>query len=222
MIKALLVAFGFLSIHFYVYYFFATTEVHPARKDFQNLPLVIGDWQCQAPERMDVKAEANLGVTDYLICVYRNAALQKEVGVYLGYHESQVREGGGGGGERVIHTPKHCLPGSGWDIIQSGTLTLDMAGLPERPAEINRFVIAKQNQRQVVYYWYQSQGRVTGKDWLKALYLFWDRATHHRTDGALIRFTVPLDKSSQPAEVDAAFESLAQAMLPLLGEYIPN
>lgn len=222
MIKPLLIALGFLGFHFYVYNFFATDEIYPPRKEFRSFPLTLDAWQCPAPERMDANAEANLGVSDYLICTYENPALQKVIGVYLGYHESQVRTGGGGGGERVIHTPKHCLPGSGWDIIQADTRMLDLEGLPGRPAEINRFIIAKENQRQMVYYWYQSQGRVTGKDWLKALYLFWDRATRQRTDGALIRFTVPMDKNATPEEIDAVFESLAKAMLPQLDEYIPN
>ncbi len=226
MIKPLFIALGFLGLHCYVYYFFATGEVLPARKEFRDFPLTLHEWRCSGLERMGADIEANLGVSDYLICTYRNDALRKEVGVYLGYHESQVRSGGGGGGgsmkERVIHTPKHCLPGSGWDIIQADARPLDLDGLPERPAEINRFIIAKENDRQVVYYWYQSQGRVTDKDWLKAIYLFWDRATRHRTDGALIRFTVPMDKNTTPEESDAVFESLAREMLPLLNEYIPK
>lgn len=222
MMKFFLVAFGFLLIHFYVYYFFATNEVYPDRKELRNFPLTIQQWQCPAVEPMDIKTEANLGVSDYLICTYRNPNSQKDVGVYLGYHKSQVRKEGGGGKTTAIHTPKHCLPGSGWDIIQASAMILNLEGLPQRPAKINRLIIAKENQRQVVYYWYHSQGRIIAEDWRKAVYLFLDRATRHRTDGALVRFTVPITQNSTAAESDVIFESLATEMLPLLNEYIPN
>ncbi len=84
--KYLIVALGFLGLHFYVYYFLATQEIHPERKEFRMFPMAIADWECTNPERMDAKTEKNLGVSDYLICTYRNSKTKQEVGIYLGYH----------------------------------------------------------------------------------------------------------------------------------------
>ncbi len=57
---------------------------------------------------------------------------------------------------------------------------------------MNRLVIAKGNQRQLTYYWYQSRGRVIAEDYMKMVHLFWDRATKSRTDGSLVRLTVEM------------------------------
>lgn len=209
----------FLGLNFYVYHFFATEEVIPPRRSFASFPLELDGWRCQAPYEMDAAVERNLGVTDYLICTYAHDG--SAVGVYVGYHESQVRRQGGGGHERVIHPPKHCLPGSGWDIIGFDQVELDLEGLPVRPARVNRVMIAKGDLRQLVYYWYQSRGRVIADDWRKIVSLFWDRATRRRTDGSLVRFTIPVVQGDvERAERD--FRELAERLLPRLPGYVPE
>jgi hypothetical protein len=90
---------------------------------------------------MTTEVERNLGVTDYVICTYRNVASGDVVGMYVGYHASQVRKEGGGSGENMIHPPAHCLPGSGWDIIASRRMPLDLAGLPGARL-VNRLIVA--------------------------------------------------------------------------------
>ena len=65
-------------------------------------------------------------------------------------------------------------------------------GLPGGPAPVNRLVIARGEARSLVYYWYQSRGHVIADDYRKIVHLFWDRATRNRTDGSLVRFTVPV------------------------------
>ena len=44
-------ALGFLALHFYVYHFFASDEVLPARQSFESFPLELGDWSCRGLER---------------------------------------------------------------------------------------------------------------------------------------------------------------------------
>jgi len=216
-----LAAFAFLAINFYIYHFFANDEVIPERHSFASFPLELGDWSCAAREKMDPKTLVNLGASDYLICDYRRKEPATTVGVYLGYHETQIRTTGGGSMESPIHPPKHCLPGSGWDIIGEQKVLLDLPGLPQRPAEVNRLVIAKGEARQLVYYWYQSQGRVIADDWRKIVYLTWDRARHSRTDGSLVRFTTALTREGEK-KADADIADLAARLVPLLPSYVPN
>ena len=202
-----LVVLAFLGLNFYTYHYLASTEVRPPRESFESFPEQLGSWQCPGFESMAPGVEKNLGVTDYLICNFRGGEVPTLVGVYVGYHESQVRKEGGGSRENAIHPPKHCLPGSGWDIIASELVDLDVAGLPERPALVNRLIIAKGQDRQLVYYWYQSRGRVIARDWQKIVELFWDRALRSRTDGSLVRFTIPIDR---------------RGLLPHLARYVPE
>lgn len=215
------VAFLFLAMNFYTYHYFASEEEHPPRQSLEQFPERIGDWQCVHREEMTPEVEKNLGATDYLICTYANPAFQVPVNVYLGYHASQVSKAGGGGGETRIHPPAHCLPGSGWSIIASKDEAVSYPGLPQSPAEAKRIVIAKGDSRQLVVYWYQERGRVIADDVQKILYLFWDRARVHRTDGALVRFTAPIVRGDDTAS-EAALADLAQHITPKIPAYVPN
>jgi EpsI family protein len=172
---------------------------------------------------MEERVRANLGVTDFLLCDFQNEELREIANVYVGYHGSQVREEGGGAGENSIHPPAHCLPGSGWDFLSSKTVPIDFPGLPQTPATAKRMVIAKGDERALVYYWYQSQGRVVSEDWQKILYVGLDRATRGRTDGSLVRFTVPIARGQDgEARAEAAFRSLAREIVTRLPEYVPQ
>jgi EpsI family protein len=215
------VALAFIGLNFYTYNFFASTPLIPERERFESFPLEIDEWACPEREMMEPDVEQNLGVTDYLICTYSRERPRESVSVYIGYHKTQVREEGGGAGENSIHPPAHCLPGSGWDIIDNRTVPLDIEGLPQRGATAKRLVIAKGRARQLVYYWYQSRGRVISEDWKKIVYVGADRALRGRTDGSLVRFTLPIRRDDVES-ADAAFFDLAPRLLPHLGAYVPE
>ncbi len=219
MIK-LLVALAFLGANAYTYYFLARDAVIPPRESFASFPNQLGDWQCRKRDKVEADVLENLGATDYLLCDFARGRADL-VNVYIGYHETQIREEGGGAGENSIHPPSHCLPGSGWDIIDNRTVPLELSSLPGGPSTAKRFVIARGELRQLVYYWYQSRGRVESEDWKKVLTVGWDRATRGRTDGALVRFTMPLLPGSEAA-AEEAFQDLAPRVLAKLGAYVPE
>ncbi len=216
-----LVAAAFLGLNLYVYHGLATGEVVPERQRFEAFPDALGAWRCAGREALEAPVVRNLGVTDYLLCNFVRNEPRALVNLYVGYHATQVRREGGGAGENAIHPPKHCLPGSGWDIVGARQLEVDMPGMPERPARIKRFVIAKGPARQAVYYWYHSRGRVIAEDWRKIVDLFWDRATRGRTDGALVRFTIPLGSGGEAA-ADRAFEEFAPRVVARLSAFVPE
>jgi EpsI family protein len=217
-----LVALAFLGLNSYVYYAFASEQVIPARESFADFPLELGDRRCNERETIEPKVLKNLGASDYLVCTYYADEDPLDwVNVYVGYHESQVRKEGGGADETSIHPPAHCLPGSGWDIIAQEKVVLNLAGMPERPATVNRLVIARGDVRQLVYYWYQERGRVTADDWKKIVFQSWDRAREQRTDGALVRFTAPIYRNAD-AEADEKLRDVASQVLPLLSSRVPE
>jgi len=220
-VTKLAVALAFLALNFYTYQFLATQAVIPERRGFETFPLTLDGWSCAARERMGKEVEANLGVTDYLLCDFVRRDPPAVANVYLGYHERQVREEGGGSGENSIHPPAHCLPGSGWDLIRVETVTLDLPGLPQRPAPVKRLLIAKGEARQLVYYWYQQHGRVIAEDWQKILYVGLDRALHGRTDGTLVRFTIPVARNGEEA-AEAKFRDLAPRLVEHFPGFLPD
>ncbi len=214
----LAVAFAFLALNFYTYHYLARNPVIPPRAVFADFPMELGAWSCPEQGTVDQEVWEGLGATDLFLCHY-DAEGTRTVSVYVGYHATQIREEGGGASENSIHPPAHCLPGAGWDIIQNETVPLEIAGLPAN-GQAKRLIVAKGEARQLVYYWYQSRGRVVAEDWQKILYVGWDRATRGRTDGSLVRFMVPIVQG----DVDRAekeFRQLSELVIPELGPYVP-
>ncbi len=209
------VALAFVLLNLYTFRYFASEDFIPDREHFVEFPLEIESWTCTDLQVMSDDVLRKLGVTDYLLCDFFSPELEAIANVYVGYHQSQTRDTGGK--DNVIHPPEHCLPGAGWDIIKSDIVPLDL-GIG---GEARRVIIAKGNQRNLVYFWYQSRGRSIARNHEKVLYMFLDRATRRRTDGSLVRFTVPVIHGDEK-RAEEIFQSLAQGITPLLPSYVPN
>jgi EpsI family protein len=218
----LIVALLFIGLNLYTYRFLASDDYIPPREDFSSFPMNVSGWECDGSEVMEDNILDRLGVTDYLICTYVKRKSEDDgerpavVGFYTGYHATQTRSSDGG--ETIIHPPEHCLPGAGWDIIDSQIVPVEFGGTT---GEAKRVVIAKGNLRSLVYFWYQSRGRVIARNHEKVLYMFMDRALDRRTDGSLVRFTIPINHGNE-ALAEENFRSLAQALSPVIPEYLPN
>ena len=133
--------------------------------------------------------------------------------MFVAYYDSQKRSG-------AIHSPKNCLPGAGWSIMQADTVPITLPGRPE-PAKVNRVLIQKGMEKQVVLYWYQSQGRIVASEYTAKICLLWDAATKNRTDGAIVRVSVPVREGDEDAALRLAKDFLDQAF-PGLRELIPS
>ena len=97
-----------------------------------------------------------LRADDYLTRQYA-ASLGKIGSLFVAYFQSQ-RAG------QTPHSPKNCLPGSGWTWSVSDTIRVDIAGRAQ-PIEINRYIVSKGDDRAVVLYWYQSRDRVVASEY---------------------------------------------------------
>jgi len=190
-------------------------EIVPPRLPLETLPLAIDGWRGERAPDFDAHVLSVLGADEYVNRVYRSAA--GPVGLYIGYYRSQ-RQGDS------IHSPLNCLPGAGWQPMDTRRLALDVRssdGTPRR-VELNAVVIQKDEDRQLVLYWYQSHGRVIASEYWGKFYLVADAVRLNRTDAALVRIISPIgrDEESNPATERAA--AFARAVFPRLDAYLPN
>ena len=162
---------------------------------------------------IDEKVIAVLGATDLLNRVYVDPAQKSQIGLFVGFFSSQQKGG-------AIHSPKNCLPGAGWSVLEGGTIPLQVPGRPQ-PVVINRYIIQNGLNRQLVLYWYQSQGRVIASEYSAKFYLIWDALRRNRTDGALVRVITPILDGNEAAAMDQA-KSFIEGAFPLLTEYLPS
>ena len=207
-----------LGMNSYVYWYLASEDVIPPREEFSGLANEIDGWRCSQREVMEDKVLENLMVTDYVACNFYNRAENQSVHLYVGYHERQTRDRSTGRAT-AIHPPEHCLPGSGWDVIDSSIVPVEVGN--GATGEAKRFIIAKGNQRSLVYFWYHSRGRIIARNHEKILYMFLDRARYGRTDGSLVRFTVPI-RNGNVEEAEAAFDRFSSTVTPRFASYIPD
>lgn len=121
------------------------------------------------------------GMSDYVLREY-SADSTVAFSVYLGYYDRQVQG-------KTIHSPRNCLPGAGWEILQSSPLPLTTTPIPAR---INRVLLANKGVKALVYYWYQGRGRVESSEYKVKWDLLRDAALHGRTEETLVRIVVPV------------------------------
>lgn len=154
-----------------------------------------------------------LKASDVLNRVYTDSSGTSNIGMFVAYYDSQRRGG-------AIHSPKNCLPGAGWEIAESRIVPIALPGRAE-PGRVNQVVIENGLNKQLVLYWYQSQGRIVASEYTAKMCLLWDAATKNRTDGAIVRLVVPLQNNNEEAALKQAQDFLNQAF-PNLQELIPS
>ena len=120
----------------------------------------------------------------------------------------------------TIHSPKHCLPGSGWLPVESSRVTLSLPGHSPFPA--NRYVIAKGDSRQLVLYWYWAHDRAVASEYWAKIYLVTDSIRMNRSDGSLVRLTTQMTPGESVDAALARLHPFAGQVVPLLNQYIPQ
>ncbi|HLH43007.1 MAG TPA: EpsI family protein [Bryobacteraceae bacterium] len=147
----------------------------------KSVPLSIADWKFAGDAPLPPSTLKRLVPSDYISRIYSQAG--KPLGLFIAYYAEQ-RAG------ESMHSPKHCLPGSGWEIWKYDSVSIPFHGSAVR---VNKYYIHQGNDRQVVLYWYQSRSRIIASEYLGKFLLMKDAALNGRTDGALVRIVVPDD-----------------------------
>jgi len=183
-----------------------------ARQSLAGIPCALEAWRCVADTPLDKDVLAVVGVDDYVNRTYATAA-GGVIGLYIGYYASQ-RTGD------AIHSPQNCLPGSGWQPIFSERTTIDAGG---RTLPVNRYVVEKGLNRQVVLYWYQGRGRVVANEYANKFWLMMDQARLHRSNGSLVRVIAPVQGVSESglSSASASADGFARMIYPRLSTYLP-
>jgi exosortase D (VPLPA-CTERM-specific) len=186
-------------------------DAAPERQDFTRLSMNEGAWRGRRDRLDDIYLET-LKLDDYLLADFRSDG-RPPVNLYVAYYDSQRK------GESV-HSPRSCIPGGGWRINDIAPREIQLAG-GGALLSVNRVVIERGDVKQVVYYWFEQRGRVLTNEYLVKWYIFWDSLTRNRTDGAMLRLTVPVLAGQSEADADRALEDFARTLVPALRPYIP-
>ncbi|RME33477.1 MAG: VPLPA-CTERM-specific exosortase XrtD [Gammaproteobacteria bacterium] len=188
-------------------------DVVPPRQSLIDFPDRLGAWQGRR-DRLEAVFLDALKLHDYIISDYLGPQ-GEPVNFYVAWYDHQHAGS-------AAHSPRSCIPGGGWHISSveervSGTLSLH-----GQPVRYNRVEIRKGDHRQLVYYWFVEQGRVTANEYLAKWYIFWHALTRNRTDGALVRLVTPILPGEDWADGDARLLAFMDQLRGHLDAYIPE
>ncbi|MGA2212699.1 MAG: exosortase C-terminal domain/associated protein EpsI [Bryobacteraceae bacterium] len=161
-------------------------EAIPASKPLSSLPMRIGEWRMLREGAIEPDQKETLRADDYLIRQYAGSG-GRQASLFVAFFRSQ-RAG------QTPHSPKNCLPGSGWTWSVSDTIGVNIAGRAQ-PIQINRYIVSKGDEHAVVLYWYQSRDRVVASEYRAAAFTAWDALRYNRTDTELVRVVAPVTQN---------------------------
>jgi exosortase D (VPLPA-CTERM-specific) len=188
-------------------------EVFPPRQSLSTLPAEINGFTSR-DEVLDAETLEVLGPGEFLDRYYVDPQqLHPWINLFIAYFPTQKM------GD-TIHSPNHCLPGSGWVPSQRQVVRIPDAGGESFPA--NRYIVTKGAERQLVLYWFQAHGREVAGDYESKYYLISDSIRLHRSDGSLVRFMTPMLDGESSSEAQVRVMKVASQVIPLLDNYIPR
>ena len=141
MTKKLVVASAVVVLTLALRTWLSAAPVVPPRVALEGFPRSIGEYRAALDHAITHDVAAVLLADDYVDRTYRSAN-GKEAEVFIAYYKAQKA------GESM-HSPKNCLPGSGWDPVLSDRITIHSA---DGPVIVNRYVTQNGPRKLLILY----------------------------------------------------------------------
>jgi EpsI family protein len=194
-------------------------EFIPASRPLEGMPSTLGSWQLVQTGVIEQEILDVLKADDILNRVYCSSAFpacaksgEGAASLFVAGFRSQ-RTG------KAPHSPKNCLPGSGYVPISSGELAIDVGR--GAPISVNRYVVAYGSRRELVLYWYQSRDRVVANEYKAKFWVMRDAIRLNRTDTALVRVVIPVVNRDE-AKAQALATDFVKSFYSTLLDYLPS
>lgn len=195
-----------------LFYGFSRRENVPPHEPLAQFALDHTDWNLVQNVDIDQDTLEVLKADDLLSRIYQNGKTGRAATLFVAYFSTQ-RTG------KAPHSPKNCLPGSGWAPSQSGTIDIPIAGQAQ-PIHVNKYVVSRGENQSVVLYWYQSHNRVIASEYSAKIYTVTDAIRYDRSDTSLVRVVVNVNDGDIQKATQTAV-SFVQAFFEPLKEYLP-
>jgi EpsI family protein len=184
----------------------AGVERPPTPPPLSHFPVEAGGWTVLREDPVAADMARELGADRLWSRIYVRTSTGSLASLLVAWFQTQR------GGVRQPHSPKVCLPASGWTPEVVDEVTLDTTA---GPIAVNRYVVANRRQRAVVLYWYQTPRRAIAGEWAAKLWLVADALRDRRTDTALVRVVAWPGEGGDAAATTVAM-GFARNLYPLL------
>lgn len=195
------------------YYLLPKSERAPAAPSMQGFPTLLGSWKMAADHPLEDAVLKVLRADDTLNRVYASPTSPVALNLYMAYFRSQKTG-------VAPHSPKNCLPGSGWAPLSSEIISVPVQGRPS-PVEVNRFIVARGTEKTLVLYWYQTAHRAIASEYEAKIWLVLDSLRYRRSDTAIVRVVAPLPEGRE-AEIGRITADFISSAMPAISAQIPQ
>ncbi len=183
-------------------------EAIPEGRPLAQLPLNLGRWTFVEDYAVDQETRDVLKADDLLYRGYKDPSTNRFATLEVAAFRS-LRNG------KTPHSPKNCLPGSGWTQLSSDMYPIEIRD--RQPIVVNRYVVQHGDDRSVVLYWYQSRQRVVASEYAAKFWVMADAIRLNRTDTAMVRVVVPIVNEDADTATDTATSFIHAFFGPLRG-----
>ena len=190
-----------------LFYGFSRQEQVPHTRPLSGFHLNSPDWFAFEEMALDKDTVDVLQADDLLGRAYKDTHNGAVATLFVAYFKTQ-RTG------KTPHSPKNCLPGSGWVPSESGSIDVPVSG-EAKPITVNRYVVSRGDNQSVVVYWYQSHNRVVASEYSAKLYTVADAIRYNRSDTALVRVVVGVNGGQVKQATDVAVNFVQTFFSPL-------
>jgi EpsI family protein len=180
----------------------------PLARPFGEFPPVHAGWRMVGQSSLSENVIKVLMPTNYLSRRYV-AEDGTTVDMYLSFFDGGPDSGG-------IHSPKHCMPGSGWFEMSSERTTMELGG---ETVKLVRAVYAMGEQRELIYYWFDMRGKTMSDEYSLKLAEIKGSMFHNRRDQSFIRISVQARDNVEAAQKQV--EDFLRDFFPVIREYLP-
>ncbi|MBZ5724742.1 MAG: EpsI family protein [Acidobacteriia bacterium] len=188
-------------------------ELMPNVPPLAVFPTAIGGWQMVQDSPVEKDVLDVLKADDTLNREYANPSRTDAAYLFVAFFKTQ-RTGA------APHSPKNCLPGAGWEPLESRVIPVDVPGR-EAPIVINKYVVAHGDQKSVTLYWYQSHDRIIASEFGAKFWVVADSIRYHRSDTALVKVWVPVKENDIDAATRTGLEFI-RVVFPELRRQLPT
>lgn len=195
-----------------LFYAIPKSEQIPLSAPLASFPGLVGSWRMIEQTPIDPETANLLKADDTVSRSYYSPEHGTGGTLFIAWYRSQ-RQG------VSPHSPKVCLPGSGWSPVDSEIVNVKLPGLAE-PQPINRYTVVKGNNKSIVMYWYQSHGRVDADEYKAKAFSMLDSIRYGRSDTSMIRLVVPtMGDEARGRQQTLAF---LQEVFPAVWNFLPG
>jgi len=170
-------------------------------KRLEKIPYKLGPWQGESfsfDKRVIEELSADISVSRKYN--YNN----RQITLYIGYYGT--RKGG-----RTGHNPNACYPSSGWSINEAKLVPVS------DKTSVNRMIVSKNRNSQLVYHWYQAEGNVLKTGIEQNILRFFRRLLSNRDDGAFVRVSIYYSDKSD----ERSLAKFSNRLIPIIAKLWP-